>query len=53
MRTTPRGLGRRVAAAVGALALGLAGLGATTAAQAADLGNIDTGRTGSILIHKH
>ena len=42
-----------MAAAVGALALGLAGLGATTAAQAADLGNIDTGRTGSILIHKH
>ena len=53
MNTTARTLGCRVAAAVGALALVLVGLGGTTAAQAADLGNIDSSRTGSLIIHKH
>ena len=54
MKTTARTFGCRVAAAVGAFALALVGLGGTTTtARAADLGNIDSGRTGSLLIHKH
>ena len=53
MSRTTRALGRRVAAAVGALALAIVGLGGATFAHAADLGNIDSGRTGSLIIHKH
>ena len=54
MNTTARTFGCRVAAAVGAFALAFVGLGGTTTtARAADLGNIDSSRTGSLLIHKH
>ena len=48
-----RALGRRVAAAAGALAIGVAGLGLVSGAAVAADGNIDTSRTGSIIIHKH
>ena len=52
---TNRFRGRRLVAVLGALALGLGGAvgAATTASAADDFGNIDMGRTGSILIHKH
>lgn len=53
MSTTARALGRRVAAAAGALAIGVAGLGLASGAALAADGNIDTSRTGSIVIHKH
>ena len=53
MSTTARALGRRVAAAAGALAIGVAGLGLASGAAVAADGNIDTSRTGSIIIHKH
>ncbi|WP_136313084.1 SpaH/EbpB family LPXTG-anchored major pilin [Actinomyces procaprae] len=53
MRTTSHGLGSRAAAALGMMALAATGLGLAATAQAADLANIDTGATGSILIHKH
>ena len=53
MSRTTRALGRRVAAAVGALALAVVGLGGATFAHAADLGNIDSTKTGSLIIHKH
>ena len=53
MSTTARALGRRVAAAAGALAIGVAGLGLVSGAAVAADGNIDTSRTGSIIIHKH
>ena len=51
MSTTARALGRRVAAAAGALAIGVAGLGLVSGAAVAADGNIDTSRTGSIIIH--
>ena len=54
MNTTARTFGCRVAAAVGAFALAFVGLGGTTTtARAADLGNIDSSKTGSLVIHKH
>ena len=53
MSRTTRAFGRRVAAVVGALALTIVGLGGATVAQAADLGNIDSSKTGSLVIHKH
>ena len=53
MSTTARALGRRVAAAAGALAIGVAGLGLASGAAVAADGNIDTSKTGSIVIHKH
>ena len=45
MSTTARALGRRVAAAAGALAIGVAGLGLASGAAVAADGNIDTSRT--------
>ncbi|WP_103063281.1 SpaH/EbpB family LPXTG-anchored major pilin [Actinomyces qiguomingii] len=52
MRNPLRGHLRRFATALGAVALAVTGLGAAVTAQAADLANIDTSATGSILIHK-
>ena len=48
MSTTARALRRRVAAATGALAIGVAGLGLTSGAAVAADGNIDTSKTGSM-----
>ena len=47
-------IGRRVAAAVGALAVGIAGLAlSATAANALSASDIDTSKTGSVTVHKY
>jgi fimbrial isopeptide formation D2 family protein/LPXTG-motif cell wall-anchored protein len=55
MQTNRHPAGRRLAAAVGVVALSLSGLigGAGVASADPNYGNIDQGATGSIIIHKH
>ena len=55
MQTNRHPAGRRLAAAVGAVALSLSGLigGAGVASADPNYGNIDQDATGSIIIHKH
>lgn len=53
MTTLRARIGRGISAVVGVIALGAASLVGGTAAQAADLGNVDPNAVGSITIHKY